>query len=86
MTNADTLFFAKEGFPVADVNPFTKKTFRQEKENGVLLYPLSNGEHHADHLLKKTQFTLDKSRGYHVQDDITKPENWIPLETWELQK
>ena len=86
MTNADSLFFAKEGLPVADVNPFTKKTFKQEKENGVILYPLSNGEHHADHLLKKTQFTLDKSRGYHVQDDITKPENWIPLETWELQK
>ncbi len=86
MTNADTLFLAKEGFPVADVNPFTKKTFRQEKENGVLLYPLSNGEHHADHLLKKTQFTLDKSRGYHVQDDITKPENWIPLSVYENEK
>lgn len=83
MTNADTLFLAKRGLALSDENPFTHKTFVQEKAGGVTLYPLSNGEHHADHLLKKTQFTLDKSRAWHVQDDILKEENWLPLTDWE---
>lgn len=55
-----------------------KNLFRKKNE-GVVLYPLSNGEHHADQLLKKTQFTLDEKRGWFVKDNIFNPENWISL-------
>ena len=79
MTNADTLFFAKKDLPVANENPFTHKIFSAEKSNGVILYPLSNGEHHADHLLNKTQFTLDDSRAWIVKENMLVPENWKGL-------
>lgn len=82
MTNADTLFFAKENMPVSDKNPFTNRKFETQKENGVNVYPISNGEHHADHLSKKKLFTLNKSSAYHVSGDITNEENWIPLDSY----
>ena len=74
------MFFAKKDLPVANENPFTHKIFAPQKADGVILYPLSNGEHHADHLLKKTQFTLDKSRAWAVKDNMLKEENWKRLE------
>lgn len=83
MTNADTLYFAKQDLPVADENPFTHKTLIPKKDNGVTVYPLSNGEHHADHLIKKNQFTLDKNRAWHVSNNMLEEKNWIPLLQWE---
>ena len=59
------------------------KKLEQQKTGGVDLYPLSNGEHHADQLLKKTKFTLDVSRAWHVTDDIFVKENWIPLSEYK---
>lgn len=89
MTNADVPLLALESIPeTVRVNPFTGKELVQKKiegggYNGIVLFPLSNGEHHADQLLKKTQFTLDKKRGWFVKDDIFVPENWIPLLQWK---
>lgn len=85
MMNADTPFLAKEGLGLSDKNPFTGKLLEQKKDDGVILYPLSNGEHHADQLLKRTKFTLDKNRAWHVKDNIFKTENWIPLLDWEKE-
>lgn len=85
MTNADVVYLAKEGLPVSDENPFTHKKFVPQKENGADLYPVANGEHHADHLLKKKQFTLESVRGYHVQENIFDERNWIPLTVWQRQ-
>ena len=79
MTNADTLFMAKKDMPVANANPFTNKEFVQQKENGVNIYAIMNGEHHADHLRKRTLFTLNSNAGFHVAKDIMKEENWISL-------
>lgn len=81
MMNADAPFLAIQNMKSEkfDKNPFTGKKLVQEKNEGVVLYPLSNGEHHADQLLKKTQFTLDEKRGWFVKDNIFNPENWISL-------
>ena len=88
MTNADVPLLALENISGAvKVNPFTGKKLEQKKNGGgyggIVLFPLSNGEHHADQLLKKTQFTLDEKRGWFVKDDIFVPENWIPLLQWK---
>lgn len=84
MTNADTAFLAKQNISeLSSKNPFTGKELVQEKENGVVLYPLSNGEHHADQLLKKKQFTLDDDRAWLVENDIFNQDNWIPLKKWQ---
>ena len=83
MVNADVPFLALKDLNLSDTNPFTGKKLEQQKTGGVDLYPLSNGEHHADQLLKKTKFTLDVSRAWHVTDDIFVKENWIPLSEYK---
>lgn len=87
MTNADTPFLATKNIveqgKKLDMNPFTGKKLVQQKKDGVVLYPLSNGEHHADQLLKKSQFTLDEERGWYVKDNIFVPENWTSLLEWK---
>lgn len=84
MTNADTIFIAKEGLGLSNVNPFTQKAFVQDKVNGINVYACLDGvtSDNAE-LKKKTQFKLDKSQAWHVSDDIYKEENWIPLLEWE---
>ena len=86
MMNADVPFLASENIrELSGLNPFTGKKLLQKKAEGVVLYPLSNGEHHADQLLKKTQFTLDEKRGWFVHDDIFVPENWISLPEYRMK-
>lgn len=83
MTNADTIFEARKNLDVPSVNPFTGRELVQQKENGITVYPLSRGEHHADQLMNKSRFTLDESRAYHVSGDISKTESWVPLSRWK---
>lgn len=83
MTNADTLFLAKEGLGLSDKNPFTNKELIQEKENGITLYPTLEADFALEALLNRTQFTLDKSQAYHVSENIFEEKNWIPLLEWE---
>ena len=76
MTNADTVFLVKEGLNVSDINPFTNKTFVQEKENGVTIYdPYENTLDHT-----RTTFDIKKDEIYHVNSDIKNPENWVKVE------
>ena len=81
MTVADVLFLAKKGLSVSDINPFTGKKLVQEKENGVNIYHTLDWN--AEHFRDAYKFELDKSRAWHVSDDIYDKENWIPLIEWE---
>lgn len=81
MTNADTLFLAKDGLELSDKNPFTGKTFEQNKDDGVNIY--HSVIWNAEHLREEKVFDLDKNKGWHVFDDISKNKNWIPLKEWE---
>lgn len=83
MTNADTLFLAKEGLGLSDKNPFTNKDLIQEKENGITIYPSVYQEWNSIQIYNHTQFTLDKTKAYHVSDNIFDEANWIPLLEWE---
>ena len=83
MTNADTLFLAKEDLPISNINPFTQKELVQQKDDGVNIYWCV--DYSGDHLRNSTQFELDKNRAFHVSSDIYKKENWIPLIEWENQ-
>lgn len=84
MTNADTLFLAKKDLNLSDENPFTHKKFTQEKGDGITVYPIGgNEEWNAEKMIGKTQFTLDKTKAYHVHDNIFDEANWIPLLDWE---
>lgn len=85
MTNADTLFLAKKDLNLSDKNPFTHKRLIQEKQNGITVYPinLKPKEWNVENMLNKTQFTLDKTKAYHVKDNIYDKKNWIPLLEWE---
>ncbi|MBO4533067.1 MAG: YidC/Oxa1 family membrane protein insertase [Treponema sp.] len=73
MTNADTLFLAKENLGLSDTNPFTNKQFEQKKDS-VTVWMGYNGEESVSAVRNRTQFTLDK--GYTVKDNIFSPENW----------
>lgn len=86
MTNADTLFFAKKGLPVSNINPFTNKSFEVQKENGINVYPCEGTEWNPEQMVDKTQFTLDKTKAFHVSNDIFQEKNWIPLLQWEAQQ
>lgn len=80
MTNADTIFLAKEGLPVSDINPFTGNKLVQDKENGVTVYECM--EFNAENLRNDKVFKLDESKAYHVKTNIYEKENWIPLSEW----
>lgn len=78
MTNADTLFIAKEGLDLSSKNPFTGNDFKQEKDSSVTLYPaftFNQGE-----LIKDTQFILQSDKAWTVHDNIFEKENWERLE------
>ena len=81
MTNADTIFIAKEGFDISDSNPFTGKKFVQEKSNGINVYECL--EWNIEKLRENTQFELDKSQAWHVSENIYEEKNWIPLNEWK---
>lgn len=83
MTNADTLFIAKENLPVSDVNPYTNKKFEQDKSNGVNLSAIGKRNFNPLVMIDKTQFILHD--GVHVGDNIFDKENWIPLDVWEAE-
>lgn len=87
MTNADTLFLAKKDLGLSDENPFTHKKFTQEKDAGITVYTVGgNEEWNAEKMIGKTQFTLDKTHAYHVQNNIFDEKNWIPLLDWEKEQ
>ncbi len=85
MTNADTLFLAKEGLPISNINPFTKKELVQEKENGGVVWPHAGGEWKLRQVVDKNVFTLDKNRALHVKDNIFDKANYQPYLEYEKE-
>ena len=85
MTNADTILLATEGLEeVSDTNPYTGKKLTADKEDGINVYPVVDSrEWNAPQIIDYTEFTLDRSVGWHVSDDIFDSGNWINLTEWE---
>ncbi len=81
MTNADTLFLAKQNLNLSDRNPYTKKVFNQDKENGVNVYLPTSQEWNNRQLMNKTKFTLDPEIGWHIKNSIYDKNNWQNLQT-----
>ncbi len=88
MTNADTILLLTDGLEeIERVNPFTGNELESRKEDGIDVYPTVNKEEfNAQKMLDYTSFTLDKSQGWHVKDDIFTPSGWTPLLEWEEEK
>ena len=76
MTNADTVFLAKDNLNVSDTNPFTGKQFVQKKENGITIY--DPYEHNLDKTT--TQFSIKKDEIFHVNGDVKNPDNWVKVD------
>lgn len=84
MTNADAFFLAKEGLNLSDVNPFTKKKFTQNKDNGINLFFQVPGEIEGYQMQDKTQMTFDEKTAWHfIPGEINNPKNWIPYKKWK---
>jgi len=84
MTNADTGFFVRKDLELSDINPFTNKVFEQDKSNGFNIYPIVGNEYNPNKMKQKTQFTLDKTKGYHISgNDVFKEKNWMKVSDWE---
>lgn len=88
MTNADTIFAAKKGLGLSDINPFTGKELKQQKENGVnVYYNIGNNEWNPTNMTGKKQFSIDDKSAYHVNPgNIFDPDNWIPLDKYKAQQ
>lgn len=87
MTNADTIFAAKEGLELSNKNPFTGKELKQEKENGVNIY-LNVGidEWNPTNMTGKKQFSINDENAFHVNPgNIFDPDNWIPLDKYKTE-
>ena len=81
MTNADTLFLAKDGLGVSDTNPFTGKKLVPQKDGGVNIYWCYDWN--AANFQEATQFQLTENLNWHVSDNIFEQKNWIPLIEWK---
>ncbi len=81
MTNADTLYLAKEGLGLSDTNPFTGKKFDLQKENGVDVHWCYDWN--AANFQEATQFEFTENLNWHVSGDIYNENNWIPLTEWK---
>lgn len=79
MTNADTLFLAKEGLNISDTNPFTGNKFVQEKDKGCQLLTYKDNTCNTVDMYDAYKFSIQKS-AYHVHDNIFDPANWTKIE------
>lgn len=90
MTNADTLFLAKQGIDeISNVNPFTKKKLVQKKNNGVNVSNVQGSEWNPIEMISRTQFTMPKENDhwYHVlPGDIHDKANWVRHSEWETHQ
>lgn len=87
MTNADTLFLAKKGLSISDINPFTGKNLVAQINKSVVRIcpPMDFGQGDPEVYLKnknKKVWTFDK-KGHllAVHDNIFDERNWRRLDT-----
>ena len=80
MTNADTLFLAKEGFNnISNINPFTKKELTQEKDY-FICSEVPSGQWNGTYMKNEKTFKYSTVKCWKVKDNIFDPENWEPYE------
>ena len=81
MTNADTLFLAKDGLEeVSDINPFTGNVLSSEK-NDIIVWGTYGNEWSIRFLKNKKQFTLDSELGQMiVGNNVYDASNWKSIE------
>ncbi len=85
MTNADTILLSIDNLDgVSRINPYTGNALKEEKDDGINAYPVLNDiEWNAPKITSYTEFTLDKSQGWHIKDNIFDQSNWIHISEWE---
>ena len=79
MTNADTLFLAKQDTDVSNINPFTNKELVQDKDY-VICCPITKSQWNCRNMLNKKQIDYSKAECWKVHDDIFNPDNWERFE------
>ncbi len=84
MTNADCFFLAKQDLNISDTNPFTKKKFKQNKEDGINLFFQDSSELNAQNMINRTGITFDEDSAWHFNPGaINDPKNWVPYKKWK---
>ncbi len=73
MTNADTLFEAKKGLNLSEVNPLTNSKLIQEKENGVRIFRYANPN--ENNIRNQKKFPVEY-KSWIVQTDNGKTLKW----------
>lgn len=76
MTNADTLFLAKQDLKVSNVNPYTGKEFIQEKDAPIRVHEVIKSENDASLLKNKRIFTLRNNLTWIVSGEVLNGRNW----------
>lgn len=77
MTNADTLYFAKEGIQnISEFNPFTKKRLVPDSKEEVHIYEILNTEWNSDNVINNKTFTLKQEKSWIVKENIFDEKNW----------
>ena len=83
MTNADTIFLAKEGLGLGDRNPITGNELIMEKEEGINVF-LSGWQAEEARQQKQKVFETESEIIWHVSPgDISREETWTRLEAME---
>jgi hypothetical protein len=77
MTNADVPLITTQGIIENPINPFTNRTLKSNKENGVTV-TANWGWAISDH--GRNKFNINKNEWLHVHDNIFDPANWEQVE------
>ena len=78
MTNADTLYIAKEGIQnISDKNPFTGKTLIPDSKEKVHIWSIQNSEWNSDNVLLNKKFTLKPEESWIVKENLFDKNNWM---------
>lgn len=77
MMNADTIFLAKKGLDLSNINPFTGREFTQKKDGEVHAY--YSVQHNQTKIYNNKTFDLDSKGGWAVKENIFDENNWRRL-------
>ena len=81
MTNADTVFLATKDLVKDLINPFSGKTLKQEKSNGIKVWNTAKGEHNPMPLQNKK--TLSLKSGFYIHKDFYQVDEWEQINEYK---
>lgn len=76
MTNADTLYLAKDGLNVGDKNPLTGKQLIPDDKKEIRIYEILNSEWNSDNIMTLNQFTQKPENSWTVKENLFEIKNW----------